>query len=301
MKSSRSSTESRSCWKFSGHPLIGAEAAYAHFAGAGADGDGFAAGADGAVAGCAQGQGQRGAAVGVAVGAVRGAVGDLAGGTADAVDGMQVFADHAVDRHAQAALFKGHAQLGKNLKLERIGEMAEFDLAEFVPGRVPLAEFLDQIISQADARTGVIQTDAARLAQTRSQPLDLFRRGHAIHLQDFHGVLNVTQWAQGPSHGQVVLASEIDAHEQRRGGCAQPEFVGHAGGGFHAFARSDQFVREQRCLNIEELALELLRPAFRIVQRFFELPLVDGQALVRGSVDVNKMAGPNGRRISYRR
>jgi len=54
----------------------------------------------------AQGQRQRGAAVGVAVGTVRGAVGDLARRRADPVDGVQVFPDRAGHGHPQVALLK---------------------------------------------------------------------------------------------------------------------------------------------------------------------------------------------------
>ena len=93
---------------------------------------GFNAAPEVALLGRPQGQRQRRATVGVAVGTMRGAVGDLARRRADAVDRVQVFPDRPADRHAQVALLKGHPQLGKYFHLQRVGEMAKFDFAEFM-------------------------------------------------------------------------------------------------------------------------------------------------------------------------
>src|ERR1700678_1933427 len=143
-------------------PAVGAEFGQAHVADSFAAFDGFAAGPDCAAGGGARGQGEGGATVGVAVGAVGGAVGDLAGRRTDTVEGMEVFADHSADGYAQGTLFKGHPQFGENLHLEGVGKIAQFDFAEFVARRVVLAEFLGQVIAQADAGAGVIEADATR-------------------------------------------------------------------------------------------------------------------------------------------
>src|SRR5271166_6696333 len=101
--------------------------------------------------GGADGQGEGGGMVGVAVAGVRSAVGD-AGGGGDALDAVEVFADHAAYGDAERAAVKLHAELAEDLDLERVGEGAELDFAVAMLVGVVLAELPDEEVAHAHAR-----------------------------------------------------------------------------------------------------------------------------------------------------
>ena len=74
---------------------------------------------------------------------------------------------------------------------------------------------------------------------------------------------------------------------------ALPEFGPRRGSGFGTLTSVNQIVRQQDGLNVEELALELLRPSFGIVEGRAEFVYVDRQTLLPGRIYVNKMARPH--------
>ena len=88
---------------------------------------------------------------------------------------------------------------------------------------------------------------------------------------------------------------EVKAHDQRPAAAALPEAGRDRGGGVGTFAGGDYIVGQQDGLDVQELALEFLGPAFGIVEGGLEFLDVDGQPLLDGLMDVNEMAGPQRR------
>ena len=123
----------------------------------------------------------------MAVAGLAGAVGDLAGGGDDAVDGVEVFADFAGGWDQDFLFLEGGAEAGEEFAFERRCELAEFDFSGAMVSRVPFAEFLDEVIAEADAAAGVIDGGAASEFEEWAELLDLLRGGHVAQGQDMPG------------------------------------------------------------------------------------------------------------------
>ena len=123
----------------------------------------------------------------MAVWCVRSAVVDLAGLGDVALDGVEVLADVAADGDTQDALLEGGAEARVEFGFEGGGELAEVDLA----GGATLArrsrattEFLDEVVTEADACAGVIEADFAAALEARAEDLELFGGAGVFQAED---------------------------------------------------------------------------------------------------------------------
>jgi hypothetical protein len=123
----------------------------------------------------------------MAFGSARGAVAVLAVAN-DLLHGVQVFADRDRDRDTDAGGgLEGLAQAREERALERHREGAELDLAELVLVGIVAAVLFNQVIAQADAGAGVVETSSPRCRNARTQYVLLVGRVDAAKNENLFG------------------------------------------------------------------------------------------------------------------
>lgn len=153
---------------------------------AGGFGPGFAGGAQREGEGCA--------AIAVAVGIVCRAIGNVSVAGNDAADVVEVFANGWIDRDAQFALLESDAEFGKEFELEVLSELAEFDFAVAMLGRIVGPEIASEKVAKADAGAGVVQADALGSDEARTKNFDLIGGVHFFENEDFAGPKDVADF-----------------------------------------------------------------------------------------------------------
>ena len=130
----------------------------------------------------------------MAVRGMGGAIGESAIRRNAALDGMEVFANGGGTGNADDATFERGSEMGEEFVLEGLGKGAELDLAGgggAVEGignsAAGLAEIANEEIAQADARTGVVETDAAGAFETRVEVLELVGGGRVLEEEGRRG------------------------------------------------------------------------------------------------------------------
>ena len=132
----------------------------------------------------ADGQGERGGAVGVAVRGGVGAVEDVAGIGCDAVDGVQVFANVAGDGDEELARLKGSGEAGEQVGFEGAGEGTEFDAMA--------TEFAMEKIAETDTGAGKVEAGFVAEFKARAEDFELFWSGEVAENENLAGEAHVS-------------------------------------------------------------------------------------------------------------